>query len=407
MNREAVKTDFGLIATWLALPAGSWPPDHYTLLGLQPGECEVAKIEHSVHERLMRVRPYQLSHPLQATEAMMRLAKAFDCLTSASAKKAYDQAHFPHLQPRPPVLPSARVPTTVAADTTETTPVPSAPPVAPSPAPVPPPAEPGWWNGAPPLWQGEAAPPPVRQPGDSAVLPPPVRVAAQPPPAASAETLPPLAIPVGQPPAAPAIPAAAPAKSGPVPVAKPAPVADPQLEALRNSPQVREGIETRRGLYQRVLWLRGLDRAWVRAGRYLARPHRRLNRPVEESDLARALLLIEDALQDGHAPLGEPGQPGYRVVALAGQEPVIERFKALDEHHREALARDWNAGREALRAYRRLLHEQVRDWRRLGTGKRLRRVIDGLLTRHRYAVLVALSVATVLALAGVYVWQQH
>lgn len=190
-----------------------------------------------------------------------------------------------------------------------------------------------------------------------------------------------------------------------MPVAKPAPVADPQLEALRSSQQVLEGIETRRGLYQRALWLRGLNRAWTKAGRYLARPHRRLLRAAEEADLARALLLIEDALQEGHAPLGEPGQPGYRVVALAAQEPVIERFKALDEHHREALARDWNAGHEALRAYRRFLCEQVRDWRRLGAGRRLRRLIDGLLTRHRYAVLVALSLATILALVGMYMLQ--
>src|SRR6267142_4872132 len=101
MSRETLTTDFQLIGTWLGLPPGSWPPDHYTLLGLPPCESNVVRIEQTVHERLMRVRSYQLSHPTQATEAMMRLAKAFDCLTCAAAKKAYDQAHFPQLAPRP------------------------------------------------------------------------------------------------------------------------------------------------------------------------------------------------------------------------------------------------------------------------------------------------------------------
>src|SRR5947207_1177923 len=82
MSRETATSDFLVIAGWLGLPAEAWPPDHYALLGLPPGESDVSRIEHSVHERLMRVRSYQLSNPVQATEAMTRLAKAFDCLTS-------------------------------------------------------------------------------------------------------------------------------------------------------------------------------------------------------------------------------------------------------------------------------------------------------------------------------------
>src|SRR5437016_14590192 len=80
------------IYTWLGLPAGAWPPDHYTLLGLSPGERDVARIEQHVHDRLAKLRCYQLSHPDQATEAMNRLAQAFLCLTDPAAKKAYDQA---------------------------------------------------------------------------------------------------------------------------------------------------------------------------------------------------------------------------------------------------------------------------------------------------------------------------
>src|SRR4051812_6730532 len=79
-----------LICTWLGLPAGVWPPDHYCLLGLTPGEDDVALIEQRVQQCLAAVRGYQMMHPEQATEAMNRLAQAFVCLTEAEAKRQYD-----------------------------------------------------------------------------------------------------------------------------------------------------------------------------------------------------------------------------------------------------------------------------------------------------------------------------
>ncbi len=72
-----------LICEWLGLPAGTWPPDHYRLLGLEPGESDAERIEQRVHERLEAVRHYQMAHPEQATEAMNRLAQAYVCLTDA------------------------------------------------------------------------------------------------------------------------------------------------------------------------------------------------------------------------------------------------------------------------------------------------------------------------------------
>ena len=79
-----------LVCSWLGLPSNNWPPDHYTLLGLKPGESDQNQIEERVHERLMRLRQYQLNHPEEVTEAMNRLARAFSCLTDPAAKKAYD-----------------------------------------------------------------------------------------------------------------------------------------------------------------------------------------------------------------------------------------------------------------------------------------------------------------------------
>jgi hypothetical protein len=86
----AMKPD--LICEWLGLPAESWPPDHYCLLGLAPGESDARLIEQRVQQRLESVRGYQMKHPEQATEAMNRLAQAYVCLTDSASKQAYDAA---------------------------------------------------------------------------------------------------------------------------------------------------------------------------------------------------------------------------------------------------------------------------------------------------------------------------
>src|SRR5436309_15184643 len=91
-----------LICVWLGLPAKTWPPDHYTLLDLDPGESNPELIEQRVHERLERVRRYQLAQPELVTEAMNRLAQAFVCLTDPVAKQAYDRALRPEEQASPP-----------------------------------------------------------------------------------------------------------------------------------------------------------------------------------------------------------------------------------------------------------------------------------------------------------------
>lgn len=81
-----------LICSCLRLSSTSWPPDHYTLLGLEPGEVDTRRIEQRVQERMEKLRRYQLTHPEQATEGMNRLAQALVCLTDPIAKEAYDAA---------------------------------------------------------------------------------------------------------------------------------------------------------------------------------------------------------------------------------------------------------------------------------------------------------------------------
>jgi hypothetical protein len=71
----------GLLVEWLGLPTAAWPPDHYQLLGLPPGENSISLIEERVFERMAKLRGYQLSHPEVATKGLNQLAVAMVALT--------------------------------------------------------------------------------------------------------------------------------------------------------------------------------------------------------------------------------------------------------------------------------------------------------------------------------------
>jgi len=75
---------------WLKLPDGPWPPNHYALIGLKPGEGTPVEIESRVLERLELLRRYQLPHPDEATEGMNLLARVLDTLTDPEARLKYD-----------------------------------------------------------------------------------------------------------------------------------------------------------------------------------------------------------------------------------------------------------------------------------------------------------------------------
>lgn len=94
--------NYQLIYQWLELPADcSWPPEPHVLLGLQPGEANVHLIEQRVHERLEKVRRYQLLHPELATEAMNRLAGALIALS--------EKPGTPESPPEPTAAPAPAV----------------------------------------------------------------------------------------------------------------------------------------------------------------------------------------------------------------------------------------------------------------------------------------------------------
>lgn len=363
------------ICTWLDLPAGSWPPNHYVLLGLTPGESDVERIEQKVHDRLLRLRSYQLNHPDQASEAMNRLAQAFMCLTDAEAKKIYDAS----LSSPKHVEPATQPPPEASAGS-------SADPLA-------------WLFG--PANQAEPAPPEVfasaavaEEPTAEATLrdwskaPPPQRAAAE--EAAPAET------------AASANGSEAAAVADTQPEERPALMsapADPVLDRARCSRAARCGLGTRSGLFDRVMCTRELLYAWQQVGRFLGQPRRRLTRIAEANELIRRLSEIRELLEEFPPLLGQAGQPGYLVLALARQPMVVPTFRSLSRSQRVALARDWRAGKVMLEVHRRFLRDELKTVRCQSRVARMWRSVCAFLTEQGVALLLlALLVAANLLL---------
>lgn len=82
--------DFTLLQTWLRLPGGSWPPDHYALLDLPPETADPGLIERHVMDRMDVLRRHQLRHPELVTAGMNQLAQALVCLSDAEERSAYN-----------------------------------------------------------------------------------------------------------------------------------------------------------------------------------------------------------------------------------------------------------------------------------------------------------------------------
>jgi len=343
-----------LVCSWLDLPADTWPPDHYALLGLEPGDSDIQRIEEHVHERLMRLRPYQLNHPDEVTEAMNRLAHAFTCLTDPESKRKYDEL----------VLGDQ------AASHDTSASLPALDPL-------------GWmmgpWSRLAAVFPGKQAP--LLNP-DWARHPPPCR-------RHQGQKVSPAQSSAG---ATNGIPIARPSGEvsdslSPTPVAKTAP----------RSPSCRY-VWTRRGLYQRIQTTRHLLLHWERAGKYLNSLEWRLTKSREGMDLIRQLRAIRIALDNFPPLLGSPGRAGYWVASLARQEVVAPLFSALDQGQRESLARDWREGQLILREHRQYLRAEFRALRREGWWTRARLFLVSFFRHNRGAWLVTFGLIIVLLL---------
>jgi hypothetical protein len=347
------------VYTWLGLVPGTWPPDYYTLLGLEPGDSDVERIEQHVHDCLARLRSHQLHHPEQATEAMNLLARAFSCLTDPEAKSTYDAWLFgapaeaipvdgnlavaePVNGPTDPLAwlfgPSSQAATkeTLSESLNLT--------------------QQDWTVAPAEAWQIPAPPPPV----------------VTPPPPAGANGVPSVVATI--------VPSAPP----------PRPPVDPLLEAAHSS-SARRGLGTKRALYHRIARTRQLLWAWEGAGKYLRQPERRLTRSNEAAELIRQLNAVRRLLRRFPPVLGEAGQAGFYVVTLARQpkHAIIQTFRMLLPSQRETLARDWRDGYQLLVAHREFLRQELRAIRHTTSWGQVVRAVRTAFHDHRRLVLVA------------------
>jgi hypothetical protein len=292
--------DHNLLCSWLGLPAGCWPPNHYALLGIEPGVSDVTLIEAKVHERMGILRRYQLTNPELATEAMNRLAQAMICLTEKESRTAYFRQSFPEMAISPPESAPAPEPSTETTDT---------------------------------------------QPTDTE--------------ARSAETS-----------------NAAPVISRPPAVRVPV-----QLDA----------VHTRRDLYFRIARTRQIQQLWDRVGLHLSNPQRRFQRPAEATALIQRMQALPKLIASFPSQLGQAGQPGYLVLALARQQLIVPTLQTLLPSQRMALARDWESGQHYLREQYRLLRIQSRTLRRRSPWSHIVRLTRSVLNNHSGLALLCVS----------------
>ncbi len=374
-----------IISSWLQLPPGNWPPDHYTLLGLKPGEADVPRIEQQAHERMERVRHYQLIHPEQATEAMNRLAQALVCLTDPNAKQAYDAMLSLEVSPATSPQPtSAEMARSADGAITEQPLRETVPPAA-----SPPPDRWAWLLGPTDPTNGSSNIPATELPkvvAWDAVPPPPPRLPLGQEGPAFAEA----AQETAKETAALTEPNAE-ALNESVLLGATTETLDPATEAARFSAASRRGLGTKRALYYHIGRTRQLLWAWEQAGKYLNRPARPVSSPGEATDLIHQMQAMRELARDFPPSLGEAGHPGYLVVALARQQMIVPMLHTLLPSQREALARDWQAGLDLLRAHRHYLRQQLRTLRRHSSWGRVLRGIKTGLRDHPGRVLFLLA----------------
>ncbi len=322
-----------IICEWLGLPEESWPPDHYRLLGLAPGEADARLIEQRVQQRLESVRRYQMKHPEQATEAMNRLAQAYVCLTEPASKRAYDVS-----------LLGGASPTTAAVAESQ-------PPQGLTPAP-----DALAWLFGPALTRS-------RSPSST------------PPPLARLEPLAPPAPP-------------------PTLQIETAEAVDPVVAAAQESAPARRGLGTKRALYQRVVATRRFLDVWNKLGKYVESPARRISRSADGPELNRLFKQMVRLRRRFPRLIGTAGQPGYLVVVFSEQEDAAKSIRALDSAQREAVSRDWSAGRKLLTAHRDFLRREILAMRKRTFNERMLRAAYTVLADQpatTFVVLLALG----------------
>jgi hypothetical protein len=360
--------DHDRLCFWLGLPPASWPPDHYTLLGLARGKGDVAEVEARVLDRMEQIRPHQLLHPELVTEGMNRLAQALICLTDSVARAAYDRSlgipppPFEVVEDEPeaakPLIPTQQI--ELPSDE-----------VGPLAAEIGPEGPHGEAKRLP--YEVVEEPNPPRKPPPYEVVPDAPR--RRPPP------LPYEVVPDEELPEAELIPAE---------------VVEP-LE-LPESAEPLSAPVSRRGLYRRLAAIRKAMRAWEKLGPTYGTPAEALATPVAVLLLVQALAEAREALPGVSRVIRGPESPGGMVAALVRLPHAIHAVRVLLPAQRQAVARDWRRGYEALRRERVRLREMVLAARPRAHREPAIRVLRAVRRTPEWVLLLAALAALFIAL---------
>lgn len=354
--------DYHLLRSWLGLPPGAWPPDHYTLLGFGAGVADAEAIEPRVLRQMDLLRQHQLRHPELVTEGMNRLAQALITLTDPAGKTAYDAELG--------LAASTKLPSPKFTRAVEPPPSRSAPLIVAEPV----------LDDSP--FDDEAFEIPDATDATQEIFVPAKEAAGY--PLAESGPLPPRPVPALEPPR----------RTVPVAkvVAEPAPI---ELVVAAPPPST-----ARRWIYTRLAQLRAARRAWERLGAILGDPQDPIDRP------GRLLLLLEAAAAvRPHLPalaevMAGAERPGAIVVAILNQPLMLDTLRRLLPDQRQALAIDWRRGQdELLDAYLRL-RRQARESRDTGErGQRLPTALRWLLDYPELALIGLALFALLIAFA--------
>ena len=317
-----------LLCRWLGLPDPTWPPEPHTLLGVTADERDSGRIEQQVHERMCRLRSFQIAHPEEATEGMNRVAQAFVQLMER------DQPAPSPIPAAPDISPGETIVEVGESDTS-----------------IERPTKTDW----------QTAPPPVRRVTESGRV----------------------------------VMAAAPTPQPPPP--------DTLVRLGQESPEAKVGLRTLPAVIERVEKTRRLLHAWDRIGVFLRDPRRRLKRS-DATEFVAGFAEVGKHIERYPKIIGQPGKPGYRVVAMGRLQMSPEMFRAVDEVQRELLGIDWIHGRKVLLAHRKYLHVLIKRLRKRGWMLRSLHAARSLLHDHPMIVLAGLAVLGVISF---FWWQSR
>lgn len=322
--------DDTLLRSWLGLPPGAWPPDHYTLLEFAPGAADPAAVEPRVMERMTVLRRHQLLHPDLVTEGMNRLAQALVTLTDPASKAAYDAelgiaAVVPPAVPEPPRV------------TPDVTPLPAGDGGSISVVV----AEPVFDDD---VFGDDTGPTDLPNAEVTQVIElPPTGGLATPYEVVADHPTPPPPLRAERPPAdTPAV---------------------VEGEVLPDHSATSMSPADRRWMYGRLAVLRRTMRAWDRLRPILGDPQDPVDRPGRILLFLEGVWAVRPLLPRVRGIVGGAGEPGGVVAAVIVHPLVLDTFRRLLPDQRQALAIDWRRGQvELQREYARLrrLARQVR-----------------------------------------------